>query len=112
MSGEVEFKTAVVHEESVWMKVRGERGRLALYIGCVYMPTDRTSVAVLDTCCERLKQDVLSFREKVLLGDFNASVGKAVDDDDVIEKTRVMLVVMSSSPFCMKWNWLYVMADS
>ena len=28
------------YEESVWMKVRGERGRSALYIGCVYMSTD------------------------------------------------------------------------
>ena len=88
---EVEFITAVAHEESVWMKVRGERGRLALYIGCVYMPTDRlsTSVAVLDTCYERLKEDILSFREKgkvVLLGDFNARVGKTADDDDVIGK--------------------------
>ena len=25
------------------MKVRSERGREALYIGCVYMPTDSTS---------------------------------------------------------------------
>ena len=86
--------------------------------GCVYMPTDSTSVTVLDTCYERLKEDVLSFREKgkvVLLGDFNARVGKAADDDDVIGnlgKTRVMLVVISSSPFCVKWNWLHVMADS
>ena len=86
---EVEFITMVAYEESVWMKVRGERGRLALYIGCVYMPTDSTNVAVLDTCYERLKEDVLSFREKgkvVLLGDFNARVGKAADDDDVIGK--------------------------
>ena len=48
------------------------------------MPTDSKSVAVLDTCYERLKEDVLSFREKgkvVLLGDFNARVGKAADDD-------------------------------
>ena len=50
----MEFITTVVYEESVWMKVRGKRGRLALYIGCVYMPTDSTSVAVLDTCYERL----------------------------------------------------------
>ena len=48
----------VAYEESVWMKVRGERGRLALYIGCVYMPTDSTSVVVLDTCYERLKEDL------------------------------------------------------
>ena len=45
---EVEFITTVAYEESVWMKVRGERGRLALCIGCVYMPTDSTNVAVLD----------------------------------------------------------------
>ena len=32
---EVEFITSVRYEESVWMKVRGERGRSALYIGCV-----------------------------------------------------------------------------
>ena len=86
---EVEFITTVAYEESVWMKVRGERGRLALYIGCVYMPIDSTSVAVLDACYERLKEDVHSFREKrkvVLLGDFNARVDKAADDDDVIGK--------------------------
>ena len=80
----MEFITAVAHEESVWMKVRGERGRLAMYIGCVCMPTDSTSVAVLDTCYEKLKEDVPSCREKakvVLLGDFNARVGKAADDD-------------------------------
>ena len=70
------------------MKVRG---RLALYIGCVYMPTDSTSVVVLDTCYERLKEDMLSFREKgkvILLGDFKARVGKPADDDDVIGKFR------------------------
>ena len=58
---EEEFITTVVYEESVWMKVRDERGRLVLYIGCVYMPADSKSVAVLDTCYERLKEDVLSF---------------------------------------------------
>ena len=46
------------------MKIRSERGREALYIGCVYMPTDSTSVSVMDSCYERLKEDVLSFREK------------------------------------------------
>ena len=46
------------------MKVRSERGREALYIGCAYMPTDITSIFVVDSCYERLKEDVLSFREK------------------------------------------------
>ena len=52
------------------MKVHGGRGREALYIGCVYMPTDSNSVSVF-------KEDVLSFKQKgrvVLLGDFNARV--------------------------------------
>ena len=65
----------------------GERGREALYIGCVYMPTDSTSVSVMDGCYERLKEDVLSFREKgkvVLLGDFNARVGRSTQLDDMV----------------------------
>ena len=47
------------------MKVRGERGRSALYIGCVYMPTDSTSVAVVESCYGRLKEDVLSLEKRV-----------------------------------------------
>ena len=42
------------------MKVRSERGREALYIGCVYMPTDSASISVVDSRYERLKEDVLS----------------------------------------------------
>ena len=37
---EVEFFGEVKYAESVWMKVRDERGRSALYTCCVYMPTD------------------------------------------------------------------------
>ena len=56
------------------MKVRGERGRSALYIGCVYMPTDCTGTATRDDSYSLLKEDVLTFKQKgkvVLLGDFN-----------------------------------------
>ena len=31
-------------------EVRGGRGSSALYVGCVYMPTDSTSVGVVDSC--------------------------------------------------------------
>ena len=51
------------------------------------MPTDITSVAGVESCYGRLKEDVLSFREKgrvVLLGNFNARVGRSVEVDDVI----------------------------
>ena len=49
------------------------------------MPTDST-VAVVDSCYERLKEDVLCFEEKgtVVLLDFNARFGRSVDIDDVI----------------------------
>ena len=54
---EVEFISQGRYEESVWMKVRGGRWREALYIGCVYMPTDNNSVSGV---YEQLKEDVLS----------------------------------------------------
>ena len=84
---EVEFITSVEYEDSVWMKVRGRRGRTALYVLCVYIPTDSTSVAAVDAGYVRFKEDVVSFRQKgkvVLLGDFNARVGRSVELDDVI----------------------------
>ena len=45
---EVEFVSTVKYEESMWMKVRGGRGREALYICCVYIPTDSSSVSVIE----------------------------------------------------------------
>ena len=60
---DVEFINTVKYEESVWIKIHNERGREALYIGCVYMPTDGTSGFVMESCYERLKEDVFSFRE-------------------------------------------------
>ena len=45
--------------------------------------TDSISISVVDSCYERLKEDVRR-REIVLLGDFNAKVGRSVQIDDVI----------------------------
>ena len=87
MVNEVEFVGEVKYAESVWMKVRGERGRSALYIDCVYMPTDGSGIATVDDSYNLLKEDVLTFKQKgkvVLLGDFNARVGKSSEVDDVI----------------------------
>ena len=69
------------------MKLHGERGRGALVVGCVYMPTDSASVRFLEECYSKQKDGVLSFRKKgevVLLEDFNARVSRAVDSDNVI----------------------------
>ena len=89
MVNEVEFVGEVTYVESVWMKVRGERGRSALYIGCVfmYMPTDGSCIVTNDDSYSLLKEDVLTFKQKgkvVLFGDFNARVGKSSEVDDVI----------------------------
>ena len=84
---EVECINDVNYEESMWIKIRSQRGREALYVGCVYMLTESSSVSVLDSGYELLKEDVLSFKEKgkvVLLGDFNARIGKSIELDDVI----------------------------
>ena len=48
----------------MWMKVHSEREREALYIGCVYMLSDSTSIFVVNSCYERLKEDILSFTKK------------------------------------------------
>ena len=51
------------------------------------MLTNSTSVAAVDACYMRLKEDVLTVREErkvVLLGDFNARVGAAVEVHNVI----------------------------
>ena len=107
---EVEFINTVKYEESVWMKLHTERGREALYIGCVYMPTSSTSVSVMESCYERLKEDMLSFREKgkvVLLGDFNARVGRSAQLDMwlvCLGRIRAMLVNMDWLSFLNEVN--------
>ena len=53
----------------------------------MYMPTDSSSSTVIDASYSKLKEDVINFKEKgtvVLLGDFNARVGKAEEIDDVV----------------------------
>ena len=85
MVNEVEFVGEVRYTESVWMKVRGERGRSVLYIGCVYMPTDDSGIATIVTYLREMS--ILTFKQKgkvVMLGDFNARVGKSSEVDDVI----------------------------
>ena len=65
---DVEFINSVDYEEIMWMRVSSERGREALYIGCVYMPTDSTSISAVDSY-ERLKNMylVLGRRERFVV---------------------------------------------
>ena len=51
------------------------------------MPTDGSGIATIDDSYNLLKEDVLTFKQKgkvVLLGDFNARVGRSSEVDDVI----------------------------
>ena len=83
----VELIKDVSYEQSMWIKVKGENGRNTLFLGCVYMPTDSESVSVIESSYEELKEDVLRMKERgqvVLLGDFNARVGRSSELDDVI----------------------------
>ena len=69
------------------MKLRSKMGRAALFIRYVYMTTDSASISFVDSCYERFKEDVLSFREKkmvVLLNDRNARSGRSIHIDDMI----------------------------
>ena len=59
---EVEFVGEIKYAESVWMKLRGERGRSAWYIGCVYMPTDGSGIATVDDSYNLRKMSLLSSR--------------------------------------------------
>ena len=62
------------------------------------MPTDGSRIATIDDSYNLLKEDVLTFKQKgkvVLLGDFNARVGRSSEVDDVIGMFGEMLVVIS-----------------
>ena len=61
---ELEFVSKVRYEESVWMKVQGGRGREALYVCCIYMPTDSACASVIEDSYIKLKEDVLGFMQK------------------------------------------------
>ena len=82
ITNKVECVGEANYAECVCMKVRGERGRSALYIGCVYMLTDGSGIATIDDSYNLLKEDVLTFKQKE--GAFNARVGRSSEVDDVI----------------------------
>jgi len=58
----------VKYAESVWMKVRGERGRSALYIGCMcihaYLWSRYSHYWCLIAIYNLRKEDVLTFKQK------------------------------------------------
>ena len=64
----------------------GEGGKHCTFVVCICL-RDSSSVSVIEESYASLKEDVLGFKQKgrvVLLGDFNARVGRSTDVDDVI----------------------------
>ena len=72
--------------ETIWLRIRIRQG-VDLFNGCVYLPTQPN---VKHICTDRfnlLEEDICMFQSKrrvLLLGDFNAKVGKSNNLDDVI----------------------------
>ena len=96
LASAVELIKDVNYEESMWIKVKGERGRTTLFLGCVYMPTDSENVSIIESSYDELKEDVLGMKERgqvVLLGDFNARVGKSSMKEACFERENAMQVV-------------------
>ena len=83
---DVTITKKVKFNETIWLRTRIRKGA-DLYIGCVYLPTQGN---VKHICTDRfnlLEEDICTFQSKgrvLLLGDFNARVGKSNDLDDVI----------------------------
>ena len=73
----------VEYDESIWLKLsRGGRNEC-----CIYLPIQGTHVDRVQECYEKLSLDISRFRNKgriILLGDFNARVGKGLDSDDIV----------------------------
>ena len=54
----------VNYKESMRIKVKGERGRNTLFLGCVYMPTDSENDSVIESSYSELKENVLCMKER------------------------------------------------
>ena len=72
--------------ETIWLRIKIRSG-VDLYIGCVYMPTQGNVKQVCNDRFNLLEEDICMFQSKgrvLVLGDFNARVGKGEDVDDVV----------------------------
>ena len=117
------------YKESIWLKLSlgGRDG--SMYIGCIYLPIQGTYVNHVEECYEKLSVDISRFKSKgrvVLLGDFNARVGKGLDSDDVVGSfgeevcnsngTKLIelmeqsdLVLWNNREFCIEPQWTRIM---
>ena len=77
----------VEYDESIWLKLSCGGRDKSMCVGCIYLPIQGTHVDRVHKCYEKLSLDISRFQSKsriILLGDFNAHVGKGLDPDDVL----------------------------
>jgi len=75
---EIEIFSDDSHLESIWLRLKGNRGQCSWFIGCVYMAP--SPAAFEDDYYSKLLDDIAGFQQRgqvSVLGDFNARVGRA-----------------------------------
>ena len=74
--------------ESMWIRVPGERGRKDMFVGNVYMPPEsKNMVKDIRIGFEEVAADVQNFKrmgEVVLVGDFNSRIGRTTNPQGAI----------------------------
>ena len=74
--------------ESMWIRVPGERGRKDLFVGNVYIPPEsKNMVKDIKIGFEEVAADVQNFKRKgevVLVGDFNSRIGRTTNPHGAI----------------------------
>ena len=118
-------------QESIWLKLKlgGRDGSMYIGCTCIYLPIQGTYINHVEECYENLSVDISRFKSKgrvVLLGDFNARVGKGLYSDDVVgpfgeevcnsNGTKLIelmlqsdLVLWNHSEFCIEPQWTRIM---
>ena len=75
-------------DESIWIRVPGERGKRSIFVGNIYVPPESKSrVSDIQRRFGEIAEGVQKYKkqgEVMLVVDVNARVGKASRPDDII----------------------------
>jgi len=84
----IEVMKDTTFDESIWLRVPGERGTKDFFVGNIYMPPEsKSTVNRIQQIFGEIATDVQKYKrlgEVMLVGDFNARVGKANQPNDII----------------------------
>ena len=84
----IEVMKDTTFDESIWLRVPGERGTKDLFVGNIHMPPEsKSTVNGIQQRFGEIATDVQKYKrpgEVMLVGDFNARLGTADQPDDII----------------------------